>query len=233
MKLVLIALLYFSSMNKAIDIKELINYIKVMNHEKLRRIISGLEQCEIISIIDNKMIRINKPVELALIAIVNGADPEYVSRYITWRDFETLVAKELSELGFEIYKNIRLKIPKSLEIDVLAINTISNFCLVIDCKHWLPGYSKIRKLMSAAHRHIERTLRLADACEWLVTQYGIIRKCKYFIPVLVTLTDPKVRILLNCAIIPIALLRSFVLDMHRFIEELNILKLKNRCYINS
>jgi len=230
-KLLLITLLRLSLTNKIVELKELIDRIKIVNYETLRETISKLNQYEIISIINDEMIKVNKPAELALILIMSGADPEHVSKYVTWHDFEALVTKELSELGFETYKNIRLRKPKALEIDILAIDTVSKFCLVIDCKHWLPGYSKIRKLMSAAHKHIERTLKLANSCEWLIRQYGIIRKCKYFVPALVTLTDLKVRTLLNCAIIPITLLRSFVFDIHKFIEELNILKLKNRCYI--
>ena len=230
-KLVLVALLYLSSVSRTVRFEDIIKYTRVINREKLEEFILKLEQCNVVTTTNNA-IKINNLAELALIAIVNGADPEYVSRYISWRDFELLITKELRELGFEAYKSIRLKGPRALEVDILAIDVISNLCLVIDCKHWLPGYSKVKKLMLAAHKHIERMVKLNNACEWLIPRYGLIRKCKYFIPVIITLTDPRVRVLSACAIIPVALLRSFIFDIHKFIEELNILRLENRCYVS-
>jgi len=213
-----------------IKISEICRLARV-NEEIVIGIVKDLEAQGLISIL-NEEIRIIDKVGIALLAIMNGADPERTSIYLSWQDFETLVSKELTEMNIEVIKNLKLKYPKPLEIDIIGIDVISKLCYIIDCKHWSPGYSKKSKLMKETTKHLERVKLFADVCEWIIPRYNIMRKCKYFVPIIITLTDPGFRAMNGCIIVPILTLRSFITESLKYLEELRAMFIKNRCYVS-
>ncbi len=172
-------------------------------------------------------------VPIAIDAIALGADPQEVSRYLNWKDFEELVYLFLNEAGFKVIKNIRYG-PRRYEIDVLGINLVSKYALIIDCKHWMPGYRKRGKLTLAAKSHKRRTKELSSMCTSISDKVPEIFHIKYLIPIIVTLTDVYKGVMNGVFIVPIRTLRDFIINATYYIDllmESNDIVF-NKCFIN-
>ncbi len=154
-------------------------------------------------------------------ALKYGIPVDKASLYLDWRDFEALSSKYLEAHGYRVYRNIRLPPPRGFEVDVLGVGP--RYTIVVDCKHWSPGYSKRWKLRKAAEEHLERTKRLAKRL-WLVARrYGEeLKRIKLLIPVIVTLTDPGLRSYSGVLISPINLFNNLLLNIDVVVEELGI-----------
>ena len=154
-------------------------------------------------------------------ALRYGIPVDKASLYLDWRDFEQLSSRYLEAHGYRVYRGIRLPPPRGFEIDVLGLGP--RYTIVVDCKHWSPGYSKKWKLKKAAQEHLERTQRLAKRL-WLVARrYGEeLRRAKTLIPVIVTLTDPGLRYHEGVLISPITLFNNLLLNIDVVVEELGV-----------
>ncbi len=163
------------------------------------------------------------PSRLGLVeeALRHGIPVDKASLYLDWKDFEALSSKYLEAHGYRVYRNIRLPPPRGFEVDVVGLGP--RYTIVVDCKHWSPGYSKRWKLRKAAEEHLERTKRLAKRL-WLVARrYGEeLRRIRLLIPVIVTLTDPGLRTYSNVLISPINLFNDLLLNIDVVVEEFNV-----------
>ncbi len=163
------------------------------------------------------------PSRLSLVeeALRQGIPVDKASLYLDWKDFEALSSKYLEAHGYKVYRNIRLPPPRGFEVDVLGLGP--RYTVVVDCKHWSPGYSKRWKLRKAAEEHLERTRRLAKRL-WLVARrYGEeLRRIRLLIPVIVTLTDPGLRTYSNVLISPINLFNDLLLNIDIVVEEFDV-----------
>ena len=157
-------------------------------------------------------------VELALHAIGLGLDPVEAAKHLDWRMFERFVAEALDMAGFRVVRGLRLKPPMGLELDVLGLGPL--YSPAVDCKHWSPGYSKKAKLAEAAEKHAERLRRLSD--RWAET--GL--PDTVLVPVIVTLTDPGLRLVEGVAVVPVATLSDFLYNLPRYVEELGLRRFK-------
>ena len=86
-------------------------------------------------------------IKLALLAVKNGSDIEYVSRFLDWKDFELFIGETLYAEDFHVIHNYYLKGRKRYQIDLIGIH--NSLFLAIDCKHWKYGHSRTRLNISS------------------------------------------------------------------------------------
>ena len=152
-------------------------------------------------------------------ALRQGIPVDRASLYLDWRDFEALAAKYLRAHGYKVYRNLRLPPPRGLEVDVLGLG--KRYAVIVDCKHWSPGYSKKWKLRRAAEDHLERVERLRTRLWVLARRYGEeLRNIRRIVPVIVTLTDPGVRYIGKVLVSPINVFNNLLLELDAVVEEL-------------
>ncbi len=152
-------------------------------------------------------------------ALRQGIPVDKASLYLDWRDFEALAAKYLQAHGYRVYRNLRLPPPHGLEVDVLGLGR--RYTVIVDCKHWSPGYSKKWKLRKAVEDHLERIERLKKRLWVLARKYGEeLKGIKKVVPVIVTLTDPGIRYIDKVLVSPINAFNNLLLDLDAVVEEL-------------
>ncbi len=177
------------------------------------------------------MVCLDSLVPIALKAIALGSDPLKVSAYLSWRDFEALVLGFLKEYGMEVLNNLRFG-KRRLEVDVVGIDVVSRYSLVIDCKHWMPGYRKLGKLRQAAKEHRLRTEELSRNCIYLSGMLKGIFSIRSFIPVIVTLTDSYRGVVNGVVIVPIRYLNDFIRNIEYYVDLLgNDVLVPNECFM--
>lgn len=167
-------------------------------------------------------------VPVAMYAIRMGCDPRKVSEYLSWRDFEEFVSEALSARGYEVVRSLRFG-PRRMEIDVLAVDTASSLALAIDCKHWSSRYSS-RKVREVASRHMQRLLELLKWCAYEAGRRPLLRRFKYSIAVIVTLSEAVRGASEGVAIVPVYYFKDFVNRLDLYVEETGISKVANPCY---
>jgi len=172
---------------------------------------------------------------LALKALEEGADLYEVSSFLDWRDFEELVSEYLKLSGYESARNIRTKL-KRYEYDVVAVDPVSRVGLVIDCKHWSPGYGKKGKLKYVANEHKQKCLYLAKQCQQVKNEFKVISKAKWFVPVIITLTEVLKGSLEGVLVVPIRSFRDFLINIEFYLDLISkgehSLKIINECYVS-
>lgn len=135
----------------------------------------------------------------------HGIPLDSLARYLSWRDFESLSSSILSKLGFSVITNMKVKVKRRrTEIDVFAVK--ENDALVIDCKRWNAILSG-KNLSSIVQKHIQRSSLLADYIESILESGSFHVR---LFPIILTLYEPKRRIELGTAIVPVSMLLSFI-----------------------
>ncbi|HDD56500.1 MAG TPA: hypothetical protein ENG18_00575 [Nitrososphaeria archaeon] len=127
-------------------------------------------------------------VKLALEAIRFGVDGERISRYLDWKEFEKLAAEAFTEIGYEVYGDLRFKYEnKRHQVDLLAYNGI--LMLLVDCKHWKkpPSPSEEKKMIMEQER---RLMDLRDALNIIWKASRELREIT-LIPIILTIYEPK------------------------------------------
>ncbi len=158
---------------------------------------------------------------VVLKCIRNGAPAEILARHISWKDFEALSAKVLSECGFNVLTNLRLRLlKKRYEIDVLA--TKSSIVLLLDCKRWNAVLSG-KRLLFIIKNQIDRAHVFA---EYLSSILGKGEMTVEIIPAILTLYDSNKQIESGVAIVPIDLLGNFIEKLPEIKYELERIKVK-------
>ncbi len=161
---------------------------------------------------------------LALKALEVGADIYEVSSLLSWKDFEVLVSEYLRLSGYESVQSLRTKL-RRYEYDIVAVNPVSKIGLIIDCKHWSPGYSKRGKLKYVASDHERKSVYLIKQCQLLRNEYRILTKAKWFVPVIVTLTEVLKGFLEGVLVVPIGTFRDFLINLELYVD---LMKTKER-----
>ena len=159
-----------------------------------------------IGIFDGQIVNFNPGDKLraALFAIHMGVPIEDVSTYLTWKDFEGLVAEILESKDFSIIKNLVLTKPR-MEIDVIGIN--HGVALLIDCKHWKrSSQSSLRQIVK------KQVIRVQH---YVSKTHGAIG-----IPAIVTLHQEEITFFDKVPIIPILQFSSFIDEFYGNLEKL-------------
>lgn len=144
----------------------------------------------------------------ALYLLEKGASIEDVSSFLSWKDFEGLVAEILESKGFGIIKNLVLTKPR-IEIDVVGIKL--GVAVLIDCKHWKK--STISVLEEAVNKQIERTKHYVSKTQWAMA-----------VPAIVTLYQEKIDFINKVPIVPIQRFSSFVDELYGNLNEVTTIK---------
>ena len=137
-----------------------------------------------------------------------GRDPQKVSRFLGWQEFEDFAVLTFEDNGFGVLKHLIFKTRSGRrEIDLLAWN--DTFLFAVDCKHWLRGLSTSR--MSAAVRaQVERSEALAGKPELLV-RFGVTHPDRRrIVPMIFTLGDPRQTVVDEVPVVSVSKLMSFL-----------------------
>lgn len=144
----IIALLTSSKNQSSISLDQL-NQITKISYENLFSLSAKLSTLSIIPKMINEKIIFQKSssIKLALLAVKNGSDIEYVSRFLDWKDFELFIGETLFAEDFHVIHNFYLKGRKRYQIDLIGIHNF--LILAIDCKHWKYGHGRSRLNLSS------------------------------------------------------------------------------------
>jgi len=137
-----------------------------------------------------------------------GRDPQKVSRFLEWQEFEHFAVLVFEHNDFCVVKHLVFKTRSGRrEIDLLAWN--DTFLFAVDCKHWLRGLSTSR--MSAVVRaQVERSEALAGKPELLV-KFGVTHPDRRrIVPMIFTLGDPRQTFVDEVPVVSVSKLMSFL-----------------------
>jgi Holliday junction resolvase-like predicted endonuclease len=162
--------------------------------------------------------------KLAVRALQLGADPESVSSFLCWREFEDMAAFALERNGYAVKKNLWFKYAgKRWEIDVVGCKKPIALC--IDCKHWHYGMYP-SKLKRAVNNHLKRTSAFAEALPGLA---GKIECASWdrvkLVPAVLSLFTGRFKFHENVPVIPVLQLQDFLSQLPAYA---NMLALKNK-----
>jgi Holliday junction resolvase-like predicted endonuclease len=140
--------------------------------------------------------------------IHHGRDPQKVSRFLKWQEFEEFGEQALGQNGFRTVKHIVFKSRAGRrEIDLLAWN--DTLLLAIDCKHWARGISP-SQAHQVAQAQVERAGALAERFD-LLNKYGVSRvEGRHIVPVLLCLGNARQRVVDGVPIVAVSELISFL-----------------------
>ncbi|TFG31690.1 hypothetical protein EU527_11895 [Candidatus Thorarchaeota archaeon] len=159
-----------------------------------------------------------KRIDLAMMAVEQGADIAEVVKLMTWKDFERLVAGILVENDFlctESFRRRGTSIVKGMEIDVIGIR--GRLGISVDAKMWSIRGSKVAALRTAAEKQKERTFKLATQLDRLLQKITIMKEGKYeFIPIIVTWLVEEVEMHEGVPIVPVFKFNSFILNFEQY-----------------
>ncbi|MGC9148374.1 MAG: restriction endonuclease [Sulfolobales archaeon] len=165
---------------------------------------------------------------LAMLYMSLGGDPERVSNYLNWRDFESFVGRSLEDYGYIVARSIRLPPPRGLEIDVMALDKKLRRLFIIDCKHW--KRSRESELRQVAIEMLNKINVFMRRCFLIARNHPWIYLAKSITPLIVTLRQTEIKQIENSVIIlPIAFFRDFFNNLDLYLDELNIRVIRITC----
>lgn len=154
---------------------------------------------------------------LAFLALRGTATVFEVSRYLDWREFETLVAHVFEENDFITYLNYRFthKTQRN-EIDIIAIKT--SLAIAADAKHYsTTGRGSIKQAIAAQKKRAERLAQhITEDPKCILTREGITE----IIPIIITWLEERIRIHDTIAIVPIFKLNQFLISLDLYLNQL-------------
>ena len=144
---------------------------------------------------------------LAESLVRNGSDVQQVSRLLGWQEFEEFVEAALDESGFRSVRHLVFKSNVGRrEIDVLAWNAV--WILAVDCKQWSSAHTHSR-MKRAAEAQIERARALSERPE-IMQRRGMSRLELPLVPIILTLGEPRERLLVGVPIVGLSKFSSFL-----------------------
>jgi Restriction endonuclease len=157
--------------------------------------------------------------------IHSGRDPHIVSRFLDWQEFEDFSTRTFEGNGFRVVKHLIFKTrPGRREIDILAWN--DSFLFAVDCKHWLRGLSASR-VGVAVRAQVERAEALAGKPELLI-RFGVTHfDRRRIVPVILTLSDPRLTVVNGVPVVSVSKLMSFLYGISPVDERFRSFPVKN------
>jgi Holliday junction resolvase len=148
------------------------------------------------------------PVCLAYALLRSGAQPEVVSRVLSWRDFEGLVGALLRAAGFEVRENLVLTKPRA-QVDVVGYGI--SMVLSIDCKHYRREQGP-SKLVKFARDQLRRSSLLRVKS----------KDPRPIASVILTMSEPEGKFVEGVAVVPIRTFRSFLTTIDSNLDLLEL-----------
>ncbi len=140
--------------------------------------------------------------------IHSGRDPQRVSRFLAWQEFEDFAVLSFEKNGYLTAKHVVFKTRGARrEVDILAWN--DTFLFAVDCKHWLRGLSTAR-IRDAVRAQVERSAALAGRPE-ILRKFGVLRASRRKImPTILTLGNARQTVVDRVPVVSISKLMSFL-----------------------
>ena len=148
-------------------------------------------------------------IKTAIKALNQGRDPEEICRMLDWKEFEFLSLEAFKLSGYQAIKGFIFNSSgRRFQIDIISIR--SNIILCVDCKHW--AFSNwFSKLKEASENQLKRAEALSKNIELITKKFSIkISNKNYIIPVILTLGDPRTRIVEGVPIVSVLKLNDFL-----------------------
>ncbi|MCP8323044.1 MAG: restriction endonuclease [Candidatus Methylarchaceae archaeon HK02M2] len=186
-----------------------------LNIDMLKEVLSYLESKNIAEIDENSVyFQKGGKILTAVSAVKMGSSVDEVSKVMNWKDFEEFTCFILSNNGYSVHQNFRLRHPRR-EIDILAIKDEKG--LAIDCKHRYStmGVSNISKVANA---QIERVNELIKS----EVKRRLNVSC--VIPLIVTLYNEQIFFMNKVPIIPIDKFPHFLYELDGLLDMILIIK---------
>ena len=146
------------------------------------------------------------PVSVGYALLKTGAQPEEVSRLLSWKDFELLSAALLKASGYSVRENVVLTKPRA-QLDIVATGT--SLTLSVDCKHYRRSHSP-----SALEKFARDQLRRSELLRRKAQVRGSIAS------VILSMSEPEGRFVGGVAVVPIRTLRSFLNSVESYLGAL-------------
>ena len=211
--------------------KKLINALPLIEKQKLEEMLTQAIERGCISLTNDRYVLLD-PLEMVILLINLGfLDIERLVNFIDWYEFENYIARVLQFAGFDVYSNYQHRGLVRFQIDVLGLDSVRKLGLVIECKHWRSIRKYGVKLIEAVKSHIRRVERLIKFCEWVVINIPTLRRIKTLIPVIVVLKSDTQKVVDNVPIVSITELRDFLLNIEKYVDELELKAYSNKCYV--
>ncbi len=175
-------------------------------------------------LLENEKIIVNRVnrIQLAVEAVNNGMDWERICRTLGFREFEDITAEAFRANNFKVYSRFVFRyVKRRFEIDLVGQREQTIICA--DCKHWRRGMS-IKQLFEAVKKQLERTQALMKDPKSYDMFNAMAKSETLFIPIIITLGDPKKRIIESVPIVPVLALRSFLAEFDLNLKSLRILR---------
>jgi hypothetical protein len=200
--------------------QETVNKLQICPSRYAAKLLKKMQNDDLINL-DKGVIEADsiQRLKLAVKAISLGADPEHVSSFLMWQEFEDIVAMASAQNNYHVIKNLRFKSARrKWEIDVVACRKPIALCL--DCKHWSRGISP-SALKRIVEEQVERTLALSEAlpsiaCKLDCASWDTVK----LIPAVLSLIQSKFKFYDNVPIVPVLQLQDFLSQLPTHIEEL-------------
>lgn len=166
----------------------------------------------------------NNRLQLAVEAVNNGMDWERICRKLGFREFEDITAEAFRANNFKVLSRFVFQhAARRFEIDVVGQRDRIIICA--DCKHWSRGMSA-GQLIQAVKKQVERTQTLVKDTQICKNSFNVKDESEIlFIPIIITLGNPKNRMIRKVPIVPILALRSFLAEFDLHLKSLTIFKL--------
>ena len=191
-----------------------------VTEETLHAFIERLSENNLIEMKGDKITAsLDNRLELAVLAIQLGADPENVSKSLGWLEFEELVARVFRENGYNTKSRYRFKAEgRRWEIDVLA--TSYPYIICAECKHYTSGMgnSVARNIIEI---HIEKTEVLSKHIGEVAKKMGVQSwKNAILVPITLTLSPTRMKIYRRMPSVSVLTLPSFLSEFQGYLERL-------------
>lgn len=163
-------------------------------------------------------------VMLAESLVRTGQDAQQVSRLLAWQEFEEFVETALDQSGFHSVRHVIFKGKAGRrEIDLLAWNDV--WILVVDCKHW----SRLTRsrMKTAAEAQVERARTIGERPE-IMQRRGILRVDLPLVPLILTLGEPRDKLIGGVPIVSLSKLSSFLQEASPYLDGFLTLHIQNR-----
>jgi hypothetical protein len=148
------------------------------------------------------------PVCIGYALLKTGAQPDEVSRLLSWQDFERLAGALLRVSGYAVRQNVQLTKPRA-QIDVVAIGT--SVILSIDCKRY---------------RREQGSAALERAALAQLKRSGLLRRKmqdpRPIVSVILSMSEPNGKLVKGVAVVPIRTLRDFLTSLDSYEQSLDL-----------
>ena len=155
--------------------------------------------------------------KLALLALRGAATVYEISRYLDWREFETLAARVFEENDYKVFQNYRFTLRSQRnEIDVISIKV--PIVIAADAKHYsTTGRGAIKQAVVAQKKRAERLAQhISEGLKCHFSEEGITE----VLPIIITWLEEQLRIHDGCAIVPIFKLNRFLISLDLYKNQL-------------